>query len=75
MDATQMDSAAFCTYFEGAAYGAVVPQFTQLIVDKATGKSKGFGFVQFTTRQAAQELRARKRIDGMGSMVRALAPQ
>jgi len=75
MDATQMNSAAFKKFFAGAAYGAVVPRFTILAKDNATGKSKGFGFVQFTTKQAAQELIARKRIDVMGSMVRALAPQ
>jgi hypothetical protein len=74
MDATQMAAPAFWKKFwkeAGAAYGAVVPQ---CIMDKATGKSKGYGFVQFTTKQAARELIARKRIDVMGSMVRALAP-
>jgi hypothetical protein len=79
-----MNSAAFRKFFEGAAYGAVVSRFTMVpplgsprfTKDKANKSfaNKGFGFVQFTTKQAAQELIARKRIDVMGRVVRALAP-
>ena len=55
------------TFF--AQYGEVAS--TKVIMDNATRKSKGFGFVQFTTKQAALDLKALKRIDVQGKMVRA----
>jgi hypothetical protein len=45
---------------------------TQVIMDNLTKKSKGFGFVQFTTAAAAAALKALKRIDVQGKTVRCL---
>lgn len=62
-----MDPAAMKTFF--SQYGEVAS--TKVIMDIGTRKSKGFGFVQFTTKQAALDLKALKRIDVQGKMVRA----
>ena len=66
----QADETSLATFF--STYGKVVE--CKIIMDKVTGKSKGYGFVTFETAESANKVKNSQNLYFLGKMVKQITP-
>lgn len=61
------DEASLANFFQNLGYGKVID--CKIIMDKVTGKSKGYGFVTFDTPEAASKVKQSTNLYFLGKMM------